>query len=260
MSEESNPESHDETASGVESLAQIERMIAGAAGLCLLGAGAVSVFLTSNQVGTAALLGIGAVLLVLTVLGIPLTGAQAPDWEASMAMRRRKLVEQVKREDPVEGQLKLEVLEQLDPDSRYAPEVVDAYATLYRKELDRALARAVAKVPDAKLTRSINEYGTADVRVEAPGIAIDVEVASSYSDRSLLGTRSLESTYGAAARNYVRRVLITNMRIPNEVADIAAEYDPLYQLVQVVRWRDPQDDMALELALDRLGLLIHIRS
>lgn len=254
MSEDSSRESRTGPNTSVEPLTRVERMVAGVAGLGSLGAGAVAVFETSNQAGTAMLLGVGAILLILAVHGMPLIGAKMSGWEVSMATRRKEFVEQVKLEEPAEGQRKLDVLELLDPSSRYAPEVLDAYATLYRKELDVALTKAVATVPDAKLVTTNNAVGATDLRVEAPGLVIDVEIASSYWDRTILGTHSLRFTFGAAKRSGVRRVLVTNMRIPNEVAEIADEYDPTHQLVQVARWRDPQDDMALAFALSRLGL------
>jgi hypothetical protein len=256
MSEDSSRESRTEPSVSVEPLTRVERMVAGVAGLGSLGAGAVAVFETSNQAGTAVLLGVGAILLILAVHGMPLIGAKMSGWEVSMATRRKEFVEQVKLEEPAEGQRKLDVLELLDPSSRYAPEVLDAYATLYRKELDAALTKAVATVPNAELTATNNAAGTTDLRVEAPGLVIDVEIASSYWDRTVLGTHSLRFTYGAASRSGVRRLLVTNMRIPNEVAEIAHEYDPTHQLVQVARWRDPQDDVSLALALSRLGLPI----
>lgn len=240
----------------VEPLSNWERLGANAAGILSLAVGGVSVFATSNQAGSVALIGVGAVFLTVGVNGAPLLGAKFKDYEVKTGARRRRVAEQAELAGPEEGLRKLDILEQLDPASREDPVVIDAHVRLYRQEVETALVRAVAKA-DATgvqvLDRVPHKPDRTDMQVQAFDVTVDVELIYARGDW-VIGDHSLRSTFQAAARGGVPRILITNMRIPNTVNDIADVYDPEHTRVQVVRWRDVQDDTALELALHRLGI------
>ncbi|HET9168358.1 MAG TPA: hypothetical protein VFN97_02945 [Actinospica sp.] len=246
----------DERQEDVEPLSKWERLGANAAGVICLGAGVVSVFTTSNQAGSVALLGVGAVFLTVAVNGAPLLGGRLKESHVGTDVRRRTVAEQATQAGPEEGQRKLDILEQLDPASREDPVVIDAHVRLYRREVAAALVRAVAK-SDATNVQVLEHVphkpDRTDMQVQAPALILDIELVYARGDW-MLSDHALRQTFQSASRSGVPRILITNMRIPNTVTDIADVYDPEHTRVQVVRWRDVQDETALELALHRLGI------
>jgi hypothetical protein len=256
MPDEPQPEPDEAPAEIADPLSGWPRAFASIAGVAGLGTGGVSVFMTTNQAGSVALLAVGTIFLTVAVNGAPLIGAKLPGYELIMATRRKKIVDAAKHDEPDEGERKLEVLEQIDPASREDPGVIAARTDLYRKNVEFALARAALLGSELMAVHSgqFKDRWT-DLEVIQGGLSVDVEIAySTSSSDALLGTHSLEFTFTDAVRTKTPRLLITNMRIPNDVADIAKKYDPDNKRVQVARWRDRQDDMALRLALTRLGI------
>ena len=256
MPDETELEPADDGQEDLEPLSKIERIGAAATGVVCLGAGGASVFATTNQAGSVALLGVGAAFLTVAINGAPLLGAKFKDYEVRMGRRRKRVARQAELAGPEEGQRKLQILEQLDPAAREDPAVIDAHVRLYRQEVETAVVRALsmASIPGVQvLDRVPHGPSRTDMQVQGPELTVDVELIYAQSDW-ILGDHSLRFSFQSALQSGVPRVLITNMRIPNSVADIAEAYDPKHTNVQVVRWRDIQDDMALALALHRLGI------
>jgi hypothetical protein len=191
----------------------------------------------------------------VAINGAPLIGAKFKDHEVRVGRRRRLVAEQAEQAGPEEGQWRLQILEQLDPAAREDPLVVDAHIRLYRQEVETALVRAVAKanVPGIEvLDRVSHGPDRTDMQVQGPELTVDIDLIYALSDW-IISDHSLRLEFEAALRSGVPRVLITNMRIPNSAAAVAKAYESLNVNVLVVRWRDMQDDLALEFALHRLG-------
>lgn len=246
----------DEAQAEIEPLSKWERLGAHAAGTVCMVAGGVSVFTTDNQAGSVALIGVGAVFLTVAVNGMPLLGARFKEREVVSDTRRRRVAEQAKLAGFEEGQRKLDVLEQLDPASREDPVVIDAHVRLFRQEVETALVRAAAKADGTGiqvLDRVPHGPDRTDMQVQAPGLVVDVELIYARGDW-IAGDLALRAAFQAASRSGAPRLLVTNMRLPNSVAEIADIYDPERTRVQIIRWRDVQDDTALEIALHRLGI------
>lgn len=237
-------------------LSMLQRVVAGVAGAAALGAGGASVFMTSNQAGSVALVGVGALLLIVAVNGSPLLGAKFKDYELTMAPRRRKVVEQAKHEDPEEGQRKLDVLEQLDPASREDPAVINAHALLYQKEVEAAIVRTLAKIPGASMVRTDGfEPGRTNLQVRASERTVDVELLYSTNHR-FMSIEAFEFSLTEGRISRIPRILVTNMRAPAALIELLdSEMAPRANPVQIVRWQDYQDDKALACALHLFGIM-----
>ncbi|BCB92095.1 hypothetical protein [Phytohabitans suffuscus] len=105
-------------------LSMWERIIATVAGGVLLTLGALAVFVSANQAGSAALLLVGAVFVLFGVNGTPLLSGKLMEFEFQMAARLRRAVRDVAARLPDdEARLVLSTIEEASP-KKYAEPLV----------------------------------------------------------------------------------------------------------------------------------------
>ncbi|MEY9930425.1 hypothetical protein ABH926_005070 [Catenulispora sp. GP43] len=253
MPDETEARTDSDAGAGGEPLSRWQRIAACALGLSSAGAGGVSVFLTTNQAGSVALLGVGAGFLIMGVNGTPIIKAKLKDYELTMAPRRHRVVEQALSEPPEEASKTLDVLQQIDPGARTDPAVRRAIGEVYQAEVHAALTRALVgtdlRVTDQRLRGKDQGF---DIAIRSPSIAINVEVKHTSNSDIPLSANHVRQAYAYASRSVVPFLVVTNHRLSNNIFEEAKPVDPEGRRVQFVRWSDRQDDSALQLALNRL--------
>lgn len=232
-------------------LTWVQRTITYLAGVSSLAAGATSVFLTTNQAGSVALIAVGAIFLTVAVTGAPLLGAKFKDLELRMATVRRKVVEIAQNDEPEQAIRALDILSLLDPASRNDPDVRAAYAGLYEAEVETALTRVLF----GKVEGSGFPGHGADLLINLKGgKRFYVMMKSTIKDpaTTFLFFKNPRRILETAKELKDPFLLVTNMRITKILSALVKEYGATQ--VQVVQWRGPEDDSSLAKALDRLGI------
>lgn len=100
-----------------------ERPAAGIAGSGLVGAGVVAVFVSQNQAGSATLLAIGGLFLLMALSGRTIESVRIGDWELTMSELRRQAAEQARSGMTEQAQATLGILKKLNPAADRDPEV-----------------------------------------------------------------------------------------------------------------------------------------
>lgn len=236
---------------GGEPLSRWQRVASCVLGLGGVGAGGASVFMTSNQAGSVALLGVGAGFLIMAVNGTPIIRAKLKDYELTMAPRRRKVVEIALSEPPEEASRTLDVLQQIDPGARTDPGVLRAMGDVYDAEVLAALKRAALGGPGVTVDYGQSDLGV-DLLIRSQSKVIYVAVKYSTAPEGPLPASFIRKVFADADRRTAPLMVVTNRRLSNQISELAKSVDPEGQKVQFVRWRDRQDDLALKLALIRL--------
>ena len=119
-----------------------ERPAAGAAGSVLAGAGVVAVFVSENQAGSATLIVIGGLFLLMAVSGRTIESVRIGDWEFTMSELRRQAAEQASSGLTEQAQATLEVLKRLNPTSNRDPEVQAVEASVFENRVLEAVEAA----------------------------------------------------------------------------------------------------------------------
>lgn len=248
--DESNVETVPDAGSAGEPLSRWQRIAACVLGLSSAGAGGASVFVTTNQAGSVALLGVGAAFLIMAVNGTPIIRAKLKDYELTMAPKRQQVLEKVLSESPEEASRTLDVLQQIDPGARTDPAVNQAKAYVYKAEVYMAITRALEGTDIRAFSGYPNQDFDLAIRTRSNAINVNVNYTS-YPD-TLLSTSYVKRTYGNIQRTRGPLIVVTNHRLSNDITEEAKLVDPEGKFVQFVRWRDRQDDSALQLAVNRL--------
>jgi hypothetical protein len=234
-----------------EPLSRWQRVAACALGLCGAGAGGASVFVTTNQAGSVALLGVGAGFLIMAVNGTPIIRAKLKDYELTMAPRRHKVVEQALSESPEEASKTLDVLRQIDPGARTDPAVRRATTRVYHEEVLEALTRVAADGSEFVISHLMTDFSF-KVVTKSHSKAIDVSIKHTSVPDSTMPLGIVRSMYNRIHRHGTPLMVVTNGRLNNKIPDEAKTVDPEGRRIQFVRWIDRQDDGALRLAINRL--------
>lgn len=263
MPDEAKVEPEDSQPASVDPLSTTQRLIAGFAGAGSLGAGGASVFMTANQAGSVALLGVGAIFLTVAINGAPLLGAKFKDYELTMAPRRKNVVALAKLEEPEQAIRTLDVLEQIDPGSRRDPVVIKAHAEIYEREVRIAIRRLIAGSGTNVITTRFSVGGKDlgyDFAFDLPEKTLHVDVR--YSNRDV--PVSFPLMYGRKLHEKVAELgispllVVTNMVPRPDWRYWPESKDPKEAIdesqLDLVRWRDQRDDQKLANALNRLGV------
>ncbi|MFI9465037.1 hypothetical protein [Streptomyces xiamenensis] len=239
-------------------LSRWERLSASVLGLGLSGAGAVAVFMTSNQAGSVALLLVGVVLLLMAINGSPLTRARYQDYELFMARRRRDVVANMQDDSPEEARQALQVLSTLDPGARRDPVVARASNHLFELEVVRRLQRLYRATEVSRDPLDPLDLGV-DAVVQVDGFRIGVEVKGGSGDIPFQGS-DLRRIVNRASAGRIRLggssmdglLIVTNRPLSAQIARRIREASEILP-TGVVRWVDEQDDQALEAAFRKLS-------
>ncbi|MFE9249767.1 hypothetical protein [Streptomyces sp. NPDC007088] len=119
--------------------------MAGVAGSLLAGAGVAAVFVSKNQVGSATLVVIGALFLLMAVSGRTIESVRIGDWEFTMAELRRQAAEQARSGLTDQAQATLSVLRKINPDSDRDPEVHAVEISVFENRVVEAVEAARAE-------------------------------------------------------------------------------------------------------------------
>lgn len=237
-------------------LGKWERPAVGAAGTLLVGAGGVAVFISQNQAGTATLVVMGGLFLLMALSGRTIESVRFGDLEVTMAAELRKqAAEQADSGLTEQAQATLNVLKQLNPASRQDPEVRAVELTIFDNRVRDAIEAArsdgeqVEHHPDAGLGEPLA------VLVARPG-EVRIGVFAAY---SLDGSGHIDAT---ASDRFVRRAreadcaayLFVNGQLHQE--DLERLADGIQrdggQPVGIETWASTAQPAPLRPALDRL--------
>ncbi|WP_263166739.1 hypothetical protein [Streptomyces sp. SCSIO ZS0520] len=119
-----------------------ERPAAGVAGGVLAGAGVAAVFVSRNQAGSATLVVIGGLFLLMAVSGRTIESVRFGDWEFTMAELRRQAAEQARSGRTDQAQATLHVLKKLSPVADRDPEVRAVEISLFENRVVEAVEAA----------------------------------------------------------------------------------------------------------------------
>ncbi|MEO3771485.1 hypothetical protein [Micromonospora sp. B9E7] len=225
------------------------RAMAVALGTAATGAGAVAVFVTSNQAGTAVLLLVGAVLVLLGLQGTPLRSFGGGDYRFELAQLRRRAAavveEAVRQESPDVAAAVAEAVSAIDPGIRFP----DWPTMLWEGQVRDAVEAAGASVEAAG--RSAAHGRGVDIRAHLPEGTVNIEVV--YRKRGVVTSGEI----AAAAAKLVRcdldggHLIVTNEPPPADVVSRAANLLRLSEPIDVVPWSHYRDTGELSAALRR---------
>jgi hypothetical protein len=229
-----------EDRSEIALLTRVERFAAGGAGALMTASGAYAVFATSNQAGAAALVIIGAALLLIGIQGTPLVrmtgGGNAVELERR---KRRATVRRVRaivetEDEPDRREALAEGAAAAEPALRPLADWVRYQNALHAQLLVLGDAQVELQTrdgrPDFLMTR-----GEATIAIEVKNV-LDGAVSISASVARLRAFGSILPT-----------LLVVNYKPTASAIEYAHS-----QGVEVVTWRDSRDNEALLAALNRL--------
>jgi hypothetical protein len=108
----------------------------------LAGAGVVAVFVSKNQVGSATLLVIGGLFLLMALSGRTIESVRIGDWEVTMSELHRQAAEQARSGLTERAQATLDVLKKLNPGAGRDPEVHAVEISLFENRVIHAVEAA----------------------------------------------------------------------------------------------------------------------
>jgi hypothetical protein len=232
-----------------------ERPAAGVAGSVLAGAGVVAVFVSKNQAGSATLLVIGGLFLLMALSGRTIESVRIGDWEFTMSELRRQAAEQARSGQTEQAQAMLNVLKKLNPTADRDPEVHAVEMSVFENrvldavEAARSEGEQVERHPNAGLGEPLT------VLVAQPG-GVRIGVFAAY---ALDGSGHIDAS---ASDSFVRRAqevdcaayLFVNGTLHQEDLERLAEGIQRHggRPVGVETWASTAQSAALRPAIDRL--------
>ena len=242
MGSVTEPVSESPPAEFTEPLPVWARVAAIAIGAGGVAAGGIAVFASSNQAGTAILLLIGAVLLVLGIQGTPLRRFASGANSVEMATIRQRAAEVMTR---VESHESPEVVAAVsDAVAAIDPRIPRASsAAAYQREVASALRRVGATTNTSTAVRGADGRRVDTVAAVGDG-KVPIEIV--YRPRGPVGHHEIGATRGRTAT-----VLITNAPVSGESLTHSAATEPFNADIEVVTWNDARDDDVLAAALTR---------
>ena len=225
-----------------EPLVKWERVCALVIGAICGGAGGYAVFEKSNQAGTAMLLILAAIFLLIGVQGTPLIKFGSSSGSVELERRRRKKVQEAleqaneennaeKAEGIVEG-VKL-----------VAPDLVPRSFNVYR-EYEDSVARALSKMGYEVFQEvSVGQLRT-DLKITKNGRTVYAELK--YYQRSV-PSQVIHQVIGMASVLSAPVLLVASSQLTNSAQSLIGHHN-----VDFVQWRDEADNPELRAALERL--------
>jgi hypothetical protein len=232
---------------GAEPLAPWARVLALVLGVVATGLGTFAVFVSANQAGTALLLVVGVVLLLIGLQGTPLRRFGSGEHSFELLAIRRRLADAVDRaareESPDVAAAVAEAARTADPGAPVRP----AWQ-IYEESVQRAIQRVGGTV------ETNYQYGRGrviDARVTLPQGRLSVEIR--HRSRGAFGATDVAAASGQllAAGLEGGNLVITNAPLSAESQKHNFEGAPEKGSVEVVTWNDERDDHVLARALLR---------
>lgn len=231
-----------------------ERVLTGGLGTAALGFGAYTVLRTGNQVGSAALVLVGAALVLIGVQGTPLVSFGSNAANVELARRRERVVaakqviEAAKTEpDPARASGLAEAAEIIQHESLDSLFPKAQRGLLYLIDVRHALRRVHGsdQLSSARFSRPYGDW----LQLVDPAAPI-VEIK--YVSGGQYDQRILDATVSRAYERYepTRLLIVTNMALPPRVSEIfSGTWGSM--TVEVVTWNSRADDSVLGAALAR---------
>ncbi|MGA4728996.1 hypothetical protein ACPB67_16345 [Micromonospora taraxaci] len=237
---------YDDLADPLGVWARVTAVVLGTAGT---GAGCVAVFATNNQAGTAVLLLVGAVLLLLGLQGTPLLSFGGGDYRFELARLRRRavaVVDQIARQEPPDVAAAVaDAVSAIDPGIRFPD--WDEFSYQYQVRGAVQAAGASVELPN----RSRTGDGGVDIRARLPQGTVNIQVV--YRKRGPISSGEIAA---AAAKLLHSRLdgghlIVTNAPQTAEALRRAADLLRLPQAIEVVTCDDDAHIEELGAALRR---------
>jgi hypothetical protein len=225
-----------------EPLVKWERVCALAIGAICGGAGGYAVFEKSNQAGTAMLLILAAIFLLIGVQGTPLIKFGSSSGSVELERRRRKKVQEAleqaneennaeKAEGIVEG-VKL-----------VAPDLVPSSFNAYR-EYEDSVARALSKMGYEVFQEvSVGQLRT-DLKITEKDRTVYAELRHYLRP---VPSQVIHQVIGIASVLSAPVLLVATSKLTNSAQSLIGQHN-----VDFVQWRDEADNPELRAALERL--------
>lgn len=225
------------------------RFAAGVTGLALSGAGAVAVFVTTNQAGSVALVLGGIVFLLMFISGNPLLSLGHGDTQMRFVTRRRRVIQEAEEAPPREARSALEALSTIDPRASRDTAFIRTSGLVYERLVHAELKRLF---PEFSVSgQGIDGPGHFDITVATPGRrAMFVELKSLQNPVS---SRVVHQVTGMVAESVMGGLLVSNQPLTRSAGILLRQAQERGSKVAFVQWRDENDSDALKDAV--LGLL-----
>lgn len=224
----------------------LERLGAVVLGLAFGVFGIIAVFKSDNQAGTAGLMVAAVAFLLIGVQGTLLVKFGSGSSSVELARRRRRAIEEAKREDnPDVADGILRGAELMGPE---LPPSSAELAAIYEKRLAQAIQRITGNVTVAQ-TR---DRGGPDLLTRtASGVTVAIDVR--YRSRGPLRRQDIDRVTAQAARQgeVGKLVIVTNAPLSGDAEEFNGQFAGKPGSVEVVTWNDESDDGLLGRALGR---------
>jgi hypothetical protein len=228
----------------VEAMGQWERWVATLLGLILGSLGALAVFTTSNQAGSAFLLLVGAAFLLIGVQGTPLIKIGGNTANLELERRRRRVeraIEQAQSEtNPEVAQGMIEAATIIEPELALSPHT---QALLYEDRVGAALSE---NFEDVRREPPPDRF---DFVIKMPMGQTAVEVK--YKRAGTFRARDVAKIVHRRSEKSNKLVIVTNAPLAVEVRTINAAQVYDGTPVEVVTWNDAAHDGLLQRAIAR---------
>jgi len=252
-----------------------ERWLAGLFGATGTGVGGIGIFLSDNQAGTTAILLLGAIFVLIAIQGTPLRSASRESIELSerqvVDLVAEKAENELEEDEPERARATIEGASAVRPDIEKDPRLLQLTAKALKREVVRAIERAVVKAVGA--TNRIvttqrpgkfagaefdalievgqkGDYGGAD----SPHKRVVVEVSIAVSGR-VFGTKKLGHDLAkfALVADEAALLLVSNQPLSELGREVLDKYmEQRQRKVRFVVWRDDEDDPLLTRACSEL--------
>ncbi|BBY47642.1 hypothetical protein MARA_11100 [Mycolicibacterium arabiense] len=246
MTSDTGDEARDPSPDDGGSLAVWERAMALLIGFAALGGGAVAVFASANQAGTAGLLVIALAFLVIGTQGTPLI--KLSSGEQSLELTRKRI--------------RRELTEQAEsaPTAEVANAYEDAAAIVDGSWRDTSFASARGYERDVftaihnlyphKVFEPQSADSPYDFYFEANGVTVAVEVK--YRAKGPLSHRELEAIADQMRGKGLPLLVVTNAPLSPRVSEVGEALTNRLEPVTAVRWTGPFSGRDLKDAIRRL--------
>lgn len=232
-----------------------ERPAAGVVGSLFAGAGAVAVFISKNQAGSATLVVIGALFLLMAVSGRTIESVRIGDWEFTLSELRRQAAEQAHSGLTDQAQAMLNVLKKLDPAADRDPAVRAVEITVFENrvldaiEAARSEGEQVERYPNSGLGEPL-----AVLVAQPDGIRIGAFAAYALDDSGHISAAASDSFVRRAREVDCAAYLFVNGTLHQE--DLARLAEGIQRdggrPVGIETWVSIEQSAPLRPAIDRL--------
>ena len=255
-----------------------ERWLAGLFGATGTGVGGIGIFLSDNQAGTTAILLLGAIFVLIAIQGTPLRSASRESIELSerqvVDLVAEKAENELEEDEPERARATIEGASAVRPDIEKDPRLLQLTAKALKREVVRAIERAVVKAVGATnrivTTQRPGKFAGAefDALIElievgqkgnyggadSPHKRVVVEVSIAVSGR-VFGTKKLRHDLAkfALVADEAALLLVSNQPLSELGREVLDKYmEQRQRKVRFVVWRDDEDDPLLTRACSEL--------